>query len=54
MEQSVGIVKGNIRRDRIQNGNICETEVTPVEKKLMQHHLRRFKHIQQRHWFIVK
>jgi hypothetical protein len=39
----------NTRRDRVWNDNICERlGVTPVEKKLVQHCLRWFGHIQQR------
>jgi hypothetical protein len=40
---------GNIRRDRVQKDDIHERlEVTPVEKKLMQHRLKWFGHIQWR------
>jgi hypothetical protein len=39
----------NTRRDCVQNDDICERfEVTPLEEKLVQHHLRWFGHIQQR------
>jgi hypothetical protein len=42
-------IYGNIRRDRVWNNDIRERlGVTPVEKKLMQHYLRWFGHIQQR------
>jgi hypothetical protein len=38
----------NIRRDRIQNDDICERlGVPPVEEKLVQHHFRWFRHIQR-------
>jgi hypothetical protein len=37
------------RTDRVQNDNIRERlEVTPVEEKLVQHHLRWFGHMQRR------
>jgi hypothetical protein len=40
---------GNTRRDRVRNDDICERlGVTPVEKKLVQHRLRWFEHIQRR------
>jgi hypothetical protein len=40
---------GNTRRDRVRNDDIRESlGVTPVEEKLVQHHLRWFGHIQQR------
>jgi hypothetical protein len=39
----------NTRRDRVRNDDIRERlGVTPVEKKLMKHHLRWFGHIQWR------
>jgi hypothetical protein len=40
---------GHIRRDRIQNDDIRERiGVTPVEKKLVQHRLIWFGHMQRR------
>jgi predicted ArsR family transcriptional regulator len=40
---------GNTRRDRVRNDDIRERlGVTPVEKKLVQHRLRWFGHIQRR------
>jgi hypothetical protein len=40
---------GHTRIDRVRNDNIHERlGVTPIEEKLMQHHLRWFGHIQQR------
>jgi hypothetical protein len=40
---------GSTRRDRIQNDDIRERlGVAPVEEKLVQHHLRWFRHIQRR------
>jgi hypothetical protein len=43
------LICGHIRRDHVQNDDICERlQVAPVEKKLIQHHLRSFGHIQQR------
>jgi hypothetical protein len=40
---------GNTRRDWVYTDNICKRlGVTPVEEKLMQHHLRWFRHIQWR------
>jgi hypothetical protein len=40
---------GNKRRDRVRNDDIRERlRVAPVEKKLVQHHLRWFGHIQLR------
>jgi hypothetical protein len=41
---------GNTRRDRVRNDDIRERlGVAPVEEKLVQHRLRWFGHIQQRH-----
>jgi hypothetical protein len=40
---------GHTRRDRIRNDDIRKRlGVTPVEEKLVQHHLRWFGHIQRR------
>jgi hypothetical protein len=40
---------GNTRRDRVRNDDIRDRlGVTPVEEKLVQHHLRWFGHIQRR------
>ena len=40
---------GHTRRDRVRNNDIREKlGVTPIEKKLIQHRLRWFRHVQQR------
>jgi hypothetical protein len=40
---------GHTRRDWVRNDDICERlGVTPVEEKLVQHHLRWFGHMQRR------
>jgi hypothetical protein len=40
---------GHTRKDRVRNNDICERlGVAPVEKKLLQHHLRWFGHMQWR------
>jgi hypothetical protein len=39
----------NTKRDRVRNDDIRERlELTPIEKKIMQHRLRWFGHIQRR------
>jgi hypothetical protein len=41
---------GHTRRDVVRNDDIRERlGMTPVEEKLVQHHLRWFRHIQRRH-----
>jgi hypothetical protein len=39
---------GHTRRARVQNDDIHETRVAPVEEKLVQHRLRWFGHMQRR------
>jgi hypothetical protein len=40
---------GHTRKDQVRNDDIRKRlEVTPVEKKLVQYHLRWFRHIQWR------
>ena len=42
-------IYGHTRRDRVRNDDIRDRlGVTPIEKKLIQHRLRWFRHVQRR------